>query len=246
MKQPDLSVRELSVGYSGTPVLSEVTFSVPSGNTVAVLGPNGGGKTTLMRALIGTLPPLAGDYSTPHPIGYVPQTEHPRLDFPVSVLDVALMGAYGRTPWYRKISRADRQRATEALELVGLQEVTQKPYGRLSGGQRQRALLARTLVHDAPLLLLDEPFSGIDQAGSEQFVRLLGELAHNGKTILVSTHDIAQALSFDLVLCLNGRQVAFGKPQATLTEPVLHATYGSEIVILNDSIQAIAVQHHSH
>src|SRR6185503_6623280 len=137
------------------------TFEVAGGAVAAVLGPNGGGKTTLFRALLGELPYRTGDVTLAGRPAYVPQTESARLDFPVSAHDVALMGAYGRTPWFRRVARADRARADAALERVGLADRAHARFGTLSGGQRQRVLIARALVQDAPVLLLDEPLSGV-------------------------------------------------------------------------------------
>ncbi len=177
----------------GVDVLGGVDFAVEAGEIAAVLGPNGGGKTTLFRALLGELPYRTGEVTLAGRPAYVPQTEGARLDFPVSAHDVALMGAYGRTPWYRRVAREDRVRADAALARVGLSEQAQERFGTLSGGQRQRVLIARALVQDAPVLLLDEPLSGVDRPSAAQIEQVFAELRAEGRALLVATHDVAQA-----------------------------------------------------
>jgi ABC-type Mn2+/Zn2+ transport system ATPase subunit len=236
----------LQGGYApGAVALRDVTFGVEPGRVVAVLGPNGGGKTTLFRALLGELPERRGTVELAGRPAYVPQTERARLDFPVSALDVALMGAYGRTPWYRRIGRAERGAAGEALGRVGLQEAAGRRFGALSGGQRQRVLLARALMQEASVLLLDEPLSGVDAVSAAAIGRLFDELRAEGRVLLVATHDVAQARDWDLVLCLHGTQIAFGPPAGTLSPTVLEATYGTELVRL-DAGTGVAVDHHAH
>ncbi len=235
----------LSLAYGTAPVaLSGVDFAAPAGVCVGVLGPNGGGKTTLFRALIGELEPVSGTVESPR-CAVVPQTERSRLDYPVSALDVALMGALSRLPWWRRPGRAEREQAREALRRVGLEDRIETTFGDLSGGQRQRVLVARALVQDAPVLLLDEPFSGLDTASAEQLEALLRALAAEGRTLLIATHDVDQARAWDLVLCLNRRQIAFGPPSTTLTLPVLEATYGAELMTLPDG-SVVAPPHHHH
>ena len=214
-----------------------------------MLGPNGGGKTTLFRSLTGELEPLAGSVEVAARPAYVAQTERARLDFPVSALDVALMGTLAGGRWWLPARRADRHAAHAALARVGLAEQAETRFGELSGGQRQRVAIARALVADSPVLLLDEPLGGVDPASADSITTLFGELRAEGRTLLVSTHDVESARRFDLVLCLNRRQVAFGPPADTLRREVLEQTYGSEIVILGgdgEPLQAITVQHHEH
>jgi ABC-type Mn2+/Zn2+ transport system ATPase subunit len=238
----------LSAGYGGPAVLEGVGFRVEPGQRIGVLGPNGGGKSTLFRVLLGDLAPLSGTVAVRGRCGYVPQTERSRLDYPVSALDVALMGTLSRIPWWRRPGRTERLRALDALGKVGLRELAGKQFGELSGGQRQRVLVARSLVQDARLLLLDEPFSGLDGPNAERLTALVDRLAAEGRSILIATHDVEQARAWDLVLCLNGRQVAFGPPAKTLTRPVLEATYGDTIVVVPDGgsgrVSAILPPHH--
>jgi ABC-type Mn2+/Zn2+ transport system ATPase subunit len=242
---PAVACDGVALAYGARTVLRDVSFAVGPGERAAVLGPNGGGKTTLFRALTGELAPVAGRVVAPARCGVVPQTERSRLDFPVSALDVALMGAVSRLPWWRRPGRTDRARAAAALERVGLGEVAHETFGDLSGGQRQRVLLARALVQDARVLLLDEPFSGLDTRSTDLVMRLLDELAGEGRAILIATHDVEQARAWDLVLCVNGVQVAFGPPDATLTLPTLERTYGGAIVALPGGRgQAVLPPHH--
>lgn len=238
--------RGLGGGYTaGRPAIEGLDFTVPAGTSVAVLGPNGGGKTTLFRALLDELPERSGTVEIAGPVAYVPQTERGRLDFPVSALDVALMGTYGEAPWYRPLGRERRARARWALERVGLAERAGDRYGDLSGGQRQRALIARALAGRARVLLLDEPFSGVDRPSAERILSVLGELREEGRVVLVSSHDIEQARRYDAVICVNGRQVFHGRPDA-ITPEILRRTYGDEIVELAGGGRAIVVQHHDH
>jgi ABC-type Mn2+/Zn2+ transport system ATPase subunit len=241
-------VEELSAGYGGEPVLRDVSFAAEPGQTVCVLGPNGGGKTTLFRVLLGELEPQLGSVTGAGRPAYVAQTERTRLDFPVSALDVALMGTLARGRWWLPPRGGDKQAAEAALERVGLAERAHTRFGELSGGQRQRALLARALVQDARLLLLDEPLSGVDPASATLIAGVFEELRAEGRTLLVSSHDVESARTFDRVLCLHGRQVAFGPPAEVLDRPRLEATYGSEMIVLEEGgpKRAVTVQHHEH
>jgi len=237
---------DLEGGYApGDEALAGVDFVLEPGRIAAVLGPNGGGKTTLFRALLGELPIRRGTVELAGPPAYVPQTDRTRLDFPVSAHDVALMGAYGRTAWFKRVSKADRGAAEAALDRVGLADRAGDRFGTLSGGQRQRVLIARALVQDARVLLLDEPLSGVDRPSATQIERVFGELQAEGRALLVATHDVAQARAWNRVLCLHGGQVAFGSPDTCLTTDVLAETYGDELVILDGgSGQAVTVTHH--
>lgn len=242
-----VSADHLAVGYGGRPVLDGVSFSVSAGQRAAVLGPNGGGKTTLFRALLGELEPLAGRLQAPERCGVVPQTERSRLDFPVSALQVALMGSIGSLPWWRRPGRVERAHAREALATVGLGDLAEETFGDLSGGQRQRVLVARALVQDARAMLLDEPFTGLDATSAEALERLLARLAGEGRAVLIATHDLEQAGRSDLVLCLNRRQIAYGPPAEVLTRETLEATYGGAIVDLpGGDARGVLPPHHHH
>jgi len=242
---PAVRAEGLAAGYGGRAVLTDVSFAAEPGQTVCVLGPNGGGKTTLFRALIGELEPLAGRVELSGRPAYVAQTERTQLDFPVNALDVALMGALAHGRWWLPPGRAQRHAAAAALERVGLTDQAAIPFGELSGGQRQRALLARALVQDAAVLLLDEPLAGVDPASAQLIDSVFAELRAEGRTLLVSGHDIERSRGYDLVLCLNGRQVAFGPPATALDRAAIEATYGRELIVL-DETRAVTIQHHEH
>lgn len=247
-----VAVEGLTATYGGpTPALEDVELSLPAGNSLCVLGPNGGGKTTLFRVLTGELALLRGNVRVDGRPAYLAQTERTRLDFPVSALDVALMGSLANGRWWLPARRSDRAAARGALTRVGLGDRADVRFGELSGGQRQRVLLARALVQDARVLLLDEPLAGVDPASGERIEALFRELRDEGRTLLVSTHDVDSARAFDRVLCLNRRQIAFGSPTTALTRAALEQTYGDEIVVLDEGgpgepVRAVTVQHHHH
>jgi manganese/iron transport system ATP-binding protein/manganese/zinc/iron transport system ATP- binding protein len=235
----------VAAGYGGAPVITDVSFTLHAGERIGVLGPNGGGKTTLFRVLLGELAPRAGTVRAPDRFGVVPQTERSRLDFPVSALDVALMGSISTLPWWRRPGRGERRAALRALEAVGLDDQADTTFGDLSGGQRQRVLVARALVQDAPVILLDEPFTGLDTRSAERLEALLTELTAQARGVMIATHDVDQARGWDRVLCLNRRQIAFGPPAATLDREVLEATYGGAIVELpGGELRGVLPPHH--
>ena len=236
----------LAVGYGGDPVVSEVSFALAAGERLALLGPNGGGKTTLLRAILGELSPQAGRLRVSASCGSVPQTERSRLDYPVSALEVATMGSLAGLPWWRRPGRAERGAARAALARVGLEPLAGETFGELSGGQRQRVLIARALVQDARVLLMDEPFTGLDRTAAERLEALIAALAGEGHGVLIATHDLEQARRWDSVLCLNGRQIAAGAPDQVLDRAVLEATYGGAIVEIPGGGRAILPPHHHH
>ncbi|MBK5230671.1 MAG: metal ABC transporter ATP-binding protein [Thermoleophilia bacterium] len=252
-----IEARGAALAYPGAeePALRGLDLTLSAGQLVILLGPNGGGKTTLFRGLMGELAPTVGSLRVTAPVAYLPQHDLSRTDFPVTALDVVLMGTLGeRRPWQRP-GRAERQRAHETLERVGLAERAGASFGELSGGQRRRVLLARTIVQRAPVILLDEPLAGVDPASAQAIDEVLRGLRDEGRLVLVASHDIEQAKRADRVLCLNGRLIAAGTPGAVLTEATLRATYAAELTLLPatgdaDTLGGLGavgvVEHHHH
>jgi manganese/iron transport system ATP-binding protein len=240
---PALTYSAVSVGYQGTPVLTHVDLELAPGRTVALVGPNGAGKSTLIKSILGLVPVLAGTATVlgDHPAaargraGYVPQTDTLDADFPVSVRQVVMMGRYRRIGWWRPAGKDDRRAVSEALDRVGLAGRAGHRFGTLSGGQRQRVLLARAIASEPRLLLLDEPFNGVDAVSQDAIVRVLRDLTGSGTALVISTHDLQVARDLaDLVCLINGRQWAAGPPAATLTEQNLRRTYAGSTISLAD------------
>lgn len=217
---------------SGEPALSGLSLALPPGELVILLGPNGGGKTTFFRALVGELTPVAGELSVAAPVAYLPQLDRSRVDFPVSALEVVLMGLISERRFWQRARRADRARALDALARVGLADAAGRTYGELSGGQRRRVLLARTIVGGAPVIALDEPLAGVDPRSAEVIRDALAALRDDGRLVVEASHDIDHARVADRVICLNGRVVADGAPDAVLTDTVLRETYAADLAVI--------------
>jgi ABC-type Mn2+/Zn2+ transport system ATPase subunit len=241
-----LETRGLCVDLGDRRVLDGVTIDVPRGSVVGLVGPNGAGKTTLLRAVAGMTPIAAGTLHLDGTVAYMPQLGPGAWDFPLDALEVALQGSYRRTGWLRRPSRAERGRARAALAGVGMEEQARRQVGELSGGQRQRVLLARALVQDATLVLLDEPLSGADAATEALFADTLGRLREQGRSVVISTHDLSwTAEHCDLLCLLNGRVCAFGPPRETLNPECLAAAYGSSVLDVG-GVRILAPEGHHH
>jgi manganese/zinc/iron transport system ATP- binding protein len=239
--QAGLVLRGVSAGYDAGVVLHDVDLAIPRGTLVGVIGPNGSGKSTLLKAILGLAPvttgmvlldgnPVSGQREK---VAYVPQREAVDWSFPVSAEQVVMMGRYPRVGWLRLAGAKDATAVRDALERVALADLGPTQIGALSGGQQQRVFLARALVQEASVLLLDEPMTGVDQTTEQLIVGLLKELRDGGATILQATHDLESAAEISDELCfVNRRVVAYGPPAETFTPSILHETFGGELLIV--------------
>lgn len=243
-----LAIHDLTVAYQRKPVLWDIELNIPEGKLVGVVGPNGAGKSTLLKACLDLVPRTSGwahIYGVPyrkarHRVAYVPQRESVDWDFPVSALDVVAMGAYRRLGWFRRVNAAETRRAMEALEQVGIAHLANRQISQLSGGQQQRVFLARALMQDADLYLMDEPFAAVDAATEEAIVALLRQLSGAGKTCLVVHHDLATVTTyFDWLVLINMRIVATGPTAETFTRENLQKTYGGKLSLLEKAADAL-------
>jgi manganese/zinc/iron transport system ATP- binding protein len=231
---PALSVRDLTVTYGEKPALWDIDLNVAPGSLTAVVGPNGAGKSTLLKAAIGLVPKVAGTvlaFGSPvtdslDRIAYVPQRSAVDWDFPTDVLDVAMMGAYRKLGWFRRPGPGERAKALECLDRLGVADLSRRQISQLSGGQQQRVFLARALVQDPELFLLDEPLAGVDVTTEERALNLFQELRDQGKTVVVVHHDLETVRDvFDQAVLLNVRLVAMGPVQDVMEPSVLRRAY---------------------
>lgn len=235
-----LVVENLSVYYNGKIVLKDIDYEAPLGRCIALIGPNGAGKTTFLRAVLGLLPQVKGGIflfgdtvdKQRRRVAYVPQRESVDWTFPVSALDVVLMGLYGRKGWFGCIGGEDREKAYQVLERLQMQDFAHVQIGQLSGGQQQRIFLARALIQEAELYLMDEPFAGIDVVTEQKLVEIFRELQREGKTLLCVHHDL-QTLSdyFEYILVLNRYKIAEGDIKQVFCEEVIHKAYTQPLVV---------------
>lgn len=238
-----LDLQHVNAGYNGRLALDDVTFQTPHGARLAVIGPNGAGKSTLFKVLVGLLPLRGGQISIHGlPLGahqdcvaYIPQREEVDWRFPVTVGDVVTMGRFNRAGWIRRISRQDQAVVDASLEQMGIAHLKHHQIADLSGGQQQRVFLARALAQEPHILLMDEPFNGIDAPTQEVTLALLDELRRRSVTVLVSTHDLSLAAArFDLVALLNHRLIAFGPPSTVFTPEHIRQAFSGQALILDD------------
>ncbi|MEQ1826451.1 MAG: ABC transporter ATP-binding protein [Pirellula sp.] len=243
-----LSVRDLTVAYHRKPVIWDVAFDLPMGSLVAIVGPNGAGKSTLLKAVMDLVPKASGKVEvygqayrrTRNRVGYVPQRESVDWDFPIDALEVVTMGLYSKIGWCLPVQKRHRQAAMEALRQVGIAELANRQISQLSGGQQQRTFLARALVHDADLYLMDEPFAAVDAATEKVIVEILKELKGRGKTVVVVHHDLQTVKEyFDHVVLLNMRVVAHGPVDSVFTPENLQRTYGGRLTLLDEATEAM-------
>ena len=222
------SAKNASIGYSQTPVLTGITLSLSPGHALALIGPNGSGKTTLMRALLGSAQVISGEVSCPLDfLGYVPQNSDIDLSFPINVRQVVEMGMYPKTKLLRPLSREQKEAVSAALEQIGLVERARERFGTLSGGQRQRVLVARALVAEPRLVLLDEPFNGLDEPNREALLSLIRHAKAKGTAFMISTHDYRVATEVcDESLIVAGRQVAYGPTSQVFRPEIINEAFG--------------------
>jgi manganese/iron transport system ATP-binding protein len=237
---PILAVSGLTVRYNSHAALDDGSFDLCPGEQVAVVGPNGAGKSTLLKAVAGVLAPTSGSVTVyGHGpgghicIAYVPQRSAVDWQFPVTVRDVVLMGRIGMLGLFRRPGKRDLALVRECLELVGIAGLAKRQISELSGGQQQRMFIARALAQEAELMLMDEPLTGLDVPSQEGIFQLLHDLRARNVTIMLSTHDLAQAAKyFDRVMLLNQRLLNFGTPDEVFTEDALLAAYGGHLHLL--------------
>jgi ABC-type Mn2+/Zn2+ transport system ATPase subunit len=243
----------VAVGYEDRPVLEHVDLTLPTGSLTAVVGPNGGGKSTLLKLIAGLLQPWSGSISVlggrpgehARAIAYVPQAEAVDWTFPVAAGDVVMMGRYPRLGPLRRPGTADHAAVAEALEQVGMTEFARRQIGALSGGQRRRVFLARALAAEPDLYLLDEPATGVDNATQEDLMAVLDAEAQAGKTVIATTHDLASAAQhFRSIVALNRTVVAQGDASIVLDADVLLRTYGGHLLFVGDRAVLLDDAHH--
>jgi ABC-type Mn2+/Zn2+ transport system ATPase subunit len=247
-----IEIRDLTVAYNRRVAVEGVTLSVPRKSMVGIVGPNGGGKSTLIKAVLGLVSREGGeveilgrpvDRRARRLVGYVPQREDVDWNFPVSAFDVVMMGRVPSMRLLRRPTARDRELVWEALSTVGMEKFTDTRIGEFSGGQQQRVFLARALAQEAEVLLLDEPVSGVDAPSQHEIFDLLRGLQEAGKTVIVTTHDLScVAERFDLALLLNRRLVAFGRPEEVFTPELLNETYQSHLMLLKVGDRTVAIE----
>ncbi|SEK79425.1 metal ABC transporter ATP-binding protein [Parapedobacter koreensis] len=241
-QQPVLEVHDLTVSYSRKPVLWGVDFTLPTGCIAGIVGPNGAGKSTLLKSIMGLIPLSSGYvklFDRPleevrHRVSYVPQRESVDWDFPVSVLDVVLMGRYGKVGLFRNTGTRDSAIALDCLDKVGMSAFAKRQISQLSGGQQQRVFLARALAQEADIYFMDEPFAGVDAATEQAIIKLLREMASANKTIVVVHHDLQSVRAyFDWLILLNMHLVAAGPTDQVFTEEMMQQAYGGRLSLLS-------------
>ena len=243
-----LEIENISIGYGEKIIMQDLSFQVPHGARVAVVGPNGAGKSTLFKALVGILPLqsgrilIHGESLGTHKdcVAYIPQREDVDWRFPVTVSDVVMMGRYGQIGWWSRPSKTDKQIVRKSIEQMGIADLADLSIGQLSGGQQQRAFLARALAQEPHILLMDEPFTGVDATTQEVTFGLLDHLRNQQVTTIISTHDLNLAASrFDLVLLINHRLIAFGALQQVFTKENLASAFGNSLLVMENGMMLV-------
>lgn len=244
-----LSVKDLTVAYERKPVVWDVEFEAASSSMTAIIGPNGAGKSTLLKAVLGLIPKASGRIlffgkdlkRASSRVAYVPQRESVDWNYPVTALDVVTMGLYRKIGWCFPVLGSHKRKARAALEKMEMQAYADRQISELSGGQQQRVFLARALVQDADLYILDEPFAGIDATTEKAIIQILQELRSVGKTVVCVHHDLTTVVEyFENVLLLNLRKVASGPVDKVFTLENLKKTYGGKLTLLDRVAQSLA------
>lgn len=243
-----IELHNVSVSYRETHALWNIDFSLPEHNMIAIVGPNGSGKTTMLKSVMGLIPintgfiQVLGDEldRVRSRVAYVPQRGSVDWDFPINVFDTVLMGRYTSRKLFSRYSKEDKEIAMDALRKVQMESFRSRHISQLSGGQQQRVFIARALAQQADLYLLDEPFAGVDKATEQSIFELLQDMRNEGKTILVVHHDLQSVLEyFDWLVMLNTRLIAAGPAKAVFTAENLQKTYGGKLNILTEVSQLV-------
>lgn len=242
-REPALQITDLTVSYENKPVLWDIDLDIKSGTLMGIVGPNGAGKTTLIKAIQGLVTAAAGRvfvYGLPYEknrklVAYVPQRGTVDWDFPTSVIDVVKMGSYGKLGWLRRPGKSEHKKAVNALSMVGMSGYEERQISNLSGGQQQRVFLARALIQDAEIYLLDEPFQGVDATTEKEIIKILKKLRDRGKTVVVVHHDLQTVKEyFDWVTLLNVKIVSTGRVEEVFTSENIDKTYGGRVEFIED------------
>jgi len=241
-----IEVSNLTVSYNARPALLDVSISIEKDRLVGVIGPNGAGKSTFIKAILGFVKPDLGTVkikgihakNAKGQVAYVPQRGAVDWDFPITVREVALMGRYQQIAWYNSPGKKDRDAAMQALEMVRMADFAHRQIGELSGGQQQRVFMARALAQGSDILLLDEPFAGVDAATERAILEVLERAKKSGKTLVVVHHDLSTAAEyFDKLLLIKQRLYAYGEPDIVLQEDLLSQVYEGRLKIFKDVIK---------
>ncbi len=238
-----MSFQEIKVNFEKKSVLWQVSFAIPKGEVVGIIGPNGAGKSSLLKAALGLVKPISGKvefFGKPLSkvrgrVAYIPQRGEIDWEFPITVFDVALMGRYGKLGFFKWVTKEDRVKTFNVLEKLNLERLAKRQISQLSGGQQQRLFIARALLQEADLYLLDEPFNGVDLVTEKILVETFQALAADGKTILMVHHDLSTVEKyFDSVALLNTSLVAYGSVKAVFTKENLGVTYGNRAALFEE------------
>jgi zinc/manganese transport system ATP-binding protein/zinc transport system ATP-binding protein len=253
--EPIVRLDHVYAGYEGKPAIENVSLEIEQGQFVGILGPSGSGKTTLLKTLLGTVPVQRGEITIDGrrvrgpgqtPAGYVPQLQTVDWNFPVTVEEVVMMGRAMHSGWLPFPRKQDRERMMEILFRLGIGDFARRHIRALSGGQQQRVFLARALMRDSKLLLLDEPTTGVDIATRDDVLHMLGDLNREGVTIVLTTHELnAVAAHLPYVVCINRHVIAHGPPEDVFTADILGRTYNAEMhIVEHDGVKFVAESPH--